>query len=92
MTDGGLVINKDADEKSDSNYKKYGSFAVIGVLIVIVIIVVYYKADGFTSPDGVVARRSQRQVRSDTQVDRTWNLDALEKSVALLNRKSGAYS
>ena len=70
--------------------KKYGSLIIIAVLVLIVIGVTYYKSEGFSSPDGVVSRRSQRQVRSDTEIDRTWNLAELEKSVALLNRKTGA--
>ncbi len=92
MPDAGLVVDKSADVtgsiESYVDYKKHSSTIIIVVLIIIVAIVAYYKSDGFVSPDGVVARRSQRQIRGDTEVDRTWNLEQLEKSVALLNRKS----
>ena len=66
--------------------KKYGGFVVILLIFTIIISIVYYK-DGFTSADGVVARKDIKQVRSDTQVDKEWNLEQLEKSVSLLNRK-----
>lgn len=61
-----------------------------GVVIVCVMLLVwyYFKTESFSTPDGVVARRSQRQTRSDTEVDRTWNLKELEKSVALINRQT----
>jgi hypothetical protein len=95
MSDGGLVVTKGGEDKMvDSSSwidtKKYGSAIVIVVLIVIVASIAYYKnADGFASPDGVVSRRSQRQIRSDTEVDRSWNLKELERSVSLINRKAG---
>lgn len=89
-----LVVNKDEDEKASFltsivDVKKNGTVIIIIVLIVIVISVAYCKnSDGFVSPDGVVARRSQRQSRSDTEIDRTWNMKELERSVALLNKKA----
>jgi hypothetical protein len=87
--DGEIVVKKDS--KASNIWilaKKYGGpLSIILVLIIIVSVTVYLKSsDGFSSPDGVVARRSQRQIRSDTEVDRTWNLKELERSVALLNR------
>jgi hypothetical protein len=95
---GGLVVNKEGGDEGGMlgswvDTKKYGSAIIIVVLILVVASVAYCKqgTDGFASPDGVVARRSQRQVRSDTEVDSTWNLKELERSVALLNKKSGAY-
>jgi len=96
---GGLVVDKPTADTTGGaegggwiDTKKYGSAIIIVVLIVIVAAVAYCKnPDGFASPDGVVARRSQRQVRSDTEVDRTWNAKELERSVALINRKAGAY-
>jgi hypothetical protein len=99
MPEGGLVVDKEGGGVLSGvlggwiNTEKYGSVIVIVVLMLIVASVAYCKhgLDGFASPDGVVARRSQRQVRSDTEVDRTWNLKELERSVALLNKKSGAY-
>jgi hypothetical protein len=94
MSDGGLVVTKEGENKTVEggswiDTKKYGSAIIIVVLIVIVASIAYYKnADGFASPDGVVSRRSQRQVRSDTEVDRSWNLKELERSVSLINRKA----
>ena len=70
-----------------------GPNIVIIVLFVVIISVAYCKKDTFVGADGVVARKSSGMgVRSDTEVDRTWNVAELEKSVALLNRKSGAYA
>lgn len=69
---------------------RYAPVLLIVALIVVISTVVCYK-DGFASPDGVVARRSQRQIRGDADFDKTFNLKELEKSVALINRKSGAY-
>lgn len=92
---GGLVVEKEGDNIKGGavgwvDTKKYGSAIIIVVLIMIVASIAYCKqSDGFVSPDGVVARRSQRQIRSDTEVDRTFNLKELERSVALLNRKAG---
>jgi hypothetical protein len=90
---GDLVITKDKILGGGFNMEKYGSSIIIVVLILIVASVVYYKqgSDGFASPDGVVARRGQKQIRSDTEVDSAWNLKELERSVVLLNEKSGAY-
>jgi hypothetical protein len=91
----GLVVTKKGEDKTVEggswiDAKKYGSAIIIVVLIIIVASVAYYKnADGFASPDSVVSRRSQRQVRSDTEVDRSWNLKELERSVSLINRKAG---
>lgn len=84
-----LVVDKSATgdaSKAWIDTDKYGGAIVILVLFMAIVSVVYCR-DGFTSPDGVVARKDNHQVRSDTQVDRTWNLEQLEKSVALLNRK-----
>lgn len=94
-TDSDLVVAKGADDKTIGgswiDTKKYGSAIIIVVLIVIVATVAYCKkSDGFASPDGVVARRSQRQTRSDTNVDRSWNLKELERSVSLINQKAVA--
>lgn len=91
--DKGLVVNKDKEGGSEggggwfSSGKKYAPALVVVVLIVIIASVVYCK-DGFASPDGIVARRSQRQIRNDANFDKTFNLKELEKSVALLNRKA----
>lgn len=97
---GGLVVDKIEENTTGGaeggcwiDTKKYGSAIIIVVLIIIVGAVAWCKnPEGFASPDGVVARRSQRQVRSDTEVDRTWNAKELERSVALINRKAEAYS
>ena len=91
-----IVVNKvdstnDIDKsKSYSNIKKYKNIIALSVLVVVIIIGVLYSKDGFTnaSPDGVVARKSQNQVKSDSHIDKTWNLEQLERSVALLNRKA----
>jgi hypothetical protein len=91
-----LVVNAMAEDDNTKNVtggwsidmEKYGGIIVVMVLIVIVASVSYCKSDSFASPDGVVARRSQNQKRSDTQVDKTWNLKQLEKAVALINRKA----
>ena len=82
------VSGNKKDEKV-SFFKKNCSLIVVVVMVAIVISVNYCK-EGFSSSDGVVASssRSTKQVRSDTEVDRTWNLQELEKSVKLLNRKS----
>lgn len=73
--------------KEESFFKKHGSILVVIVMVVIVLSVNYCK-EGFASPDGVIANKSEKkQVRSDTEVDRTWNLQELERSVNLLNRK-----
>jgi hypothetical protein len=86
-----LIVNKETDTSYSFNYKEYGSIGVIAVLIIIVAVVAYYKdPECFTSADGVVARRSQNQSRSDPEVDREFNLKELERSVALLNRDMGA--
>lgn len=96
-TCGELVVTKGGEDKTVEgsswiDTKKYGNAMIIVVLIVIVASVAYCKSpDGFASPDGVVSRRSQKQVRSDTEVDRSWNLKELERSVSLINRKAGAY-
>ena len=62
--------------------------ALTVILLVIIISSVCYCKDGFASPDGVVARKGNNQTRSDSHVDKKWNLKELEKSVALLNSKS----
>jgi hypothetical protein len=95
-TDESIVVSTDDKGKEKNKYwvdiQKHGSAIVIVALLVIVGAIIYCKtSEGFVSPDGVVARRSQRQIRSDTQVDRTWNAKELEKSVKLLNRKASAY-
>lgn len=93
----GLVVDKTSggtEEGSGTIWidtKKYGSAIIIVILIVLVAVVAYCKtSEGFASTDGVAASRSKNQVRSDTEVDRTWNLKELERSVALINRKTGA--
>jgi hypothetical protein len=83
----GLVVDKSEAETGMIDMKKYGSAVVIVILIIVVASVAYCKTDSFTSVDGVVAT-SPGQVRSDTEVDRTWNLKQLEKSVALINRQA----
>jgi hypothetical protein len=96
MEDGsGLVVTKGGEYKTVEggswiDTKKYGSVMIIVVLIIIVASIAYVKCpDGFASSDSVVSRRSQRQERSDTEIDRTFNLKELERSVALINRKAG---
>ena len=79
------VPNETLDE---SFFKKYSSAIIIASLVLIVVIVYYCNTpEGFT-PDSSSARISQNQVRSDTNVDREWNLKELERSVALLNQNS----
>ena len=88
-TDSPIVVDTTTEStsvKEASFFKKNGAILVVIVMIFIVLSVNYCK-EGFASPDGVIAK-SQKQIRSDTEVDRTWNLNELEKSVALLNRKS----
>lgn len=89
-----LIVNKDKEVTGGwtIDTSKYGSAIVIVILIMVIAAIVYCKdTSGFASPDGVVASKKSRQsVRSDTHVDRTWNLAELEKSVALLNRKAAA--
>jgi hypothetical protein len=81
-------VSDDIKVKCVPFIKRYGSALVVVALIIIVLCVNQCK-EGFSSPDGVVANSSaKKQVRSDTEVDRTWNLQELEKSVKLLNRKS----
>lgn len=59
------------------------------VLICVVLYFCYCNKDSFISPDGVVASKASRKgVRSDSHVDKKWNLKELEKSVALLNEKA----
>ena len=65
-------------------------FIAFLVIVAIILVVFYFKDEGFASPDGVVSRRSQRQVRDDSTFSKDWNLAEFEKSVALLNRKSVA--
>jgi hypothetical protein len=86
--DSEIVVKKSGDTKNIwVNAKKYGPIMIICILIIIVGVTGFVKSrDGFSSPDGVVSRRSQRQIRSDTEIDKTWNLKELERSVALLNR------
>jgi uncharacterized membrane protein YdbT with pleckstrin-like domain len=84
-----IVVSDDVTGGGLLDMKKYGSAIIIVILIVVVSSIAYYKQDGFiSSPDGVVARKSNIQVRSDTEVDRSWNLKQLEKSVALINRQA----
>lgn len=93
MSESSVVVDTTTDTKDqkidskESFFKKYSAGLVIILLVIVVACVSYYR-EGFVSSDGVVARKSpQKQVRSDTEVDRTWNLEQLEKSVALLNQK-----
>ena len=61
------------------------------ICVVAILIIIYMCKDSikspFTSPDGVVSRRSRRQVRNDSNFDKSWHIAELEKSVALINRK-----
>lgn len=93
-TTSSIVVDKQNPTSGGFEWKsKYNSILIIIVLLVIVVAVYYCKdSESFTSPDGVVSRRSQRQVRSDAEVDKAWNIKELERSVALLNRKSGAHN
>lgn len=87
----GIVVEKDGVEKDGwySTVKANSGGVVIAALFIIIFLVVC-KKDGFASPDGVVAGKASRVgVRSDTEVDRTWNAAELEKSVALINRRAG---
>lgn len=61
----------------------------IGLVIVLIAVIIYcsYK-ESFASPDGVVARRSKSQKRSDPEVDKEWNKKELEKAVAAINDAS----
>lgn len=86
-TNSSSNIIVDTSEVVGFDVKKYGSAVVIIVLIIIVASVAFYKTEAFTSPDGVIAGK-KGQIRSDTEVDRTWNLKQLEKSVALINSKA----
>lgn len=62
---------------------------LVVVLICVVLYFCYCNKDSFISPDGVVASKASRKgVRSDSHVDKKWNLKELEKSVALLNEKA----
>jgi hypothetical protein len=79
----------------DTNILKCGYTTVLeyikkyyAVIIILIIVLVCIKCDkeGFLSPSGVIARK-KLTTRSDTEVDRTWNLEQLEKSVKLLNRR-----
>ena len=86
----------------ESKENKYGLFSIeqlkknkqlttviIVVLICVILYFCYCNKDSFISPDGVVASKASRKgVRSDSHVDKTWNLKELEKSVALLNKKA----
>lgn len=86
-----LVV--DTENKYVKLVKKHKGPIAIGALVVIAIVIisVFSKSEGYASPDGVVAKRPG-QKRSDVSVDKDWNLAELEKSVALLNRKTGSYS
>jgi len=61
---------------------------LIFVLILILYIATYHKdtLDSFTSPDGVVARRSQSQIRDDPEIDKDWNQKEMENAVSALNK------
>lgn len=90
MSDAGDI----PEEKGSLNFgcftipkKQIGPIVLIIVLIIIVIAVAYCKKEGYT-PDSIVARRKQPQVRDDVDFNKTWNLKELEKSVELINRKS----
>ena len=89
-TEGGIVVEAEGGAESGlSMIANNGSMIVIIVLLLIVLYVASCKSDSFLSADGVVSRRSQKQVRDDPEVSREWNLAELEKSVALINRKAG---
>lgn len=63
-------------------------YAPVGVLVVMCLIIAYiYCKDGFASPDSVVARRSQRQMRTDPQFD-SWDTDKLEACVKSINDRA----
>ncbi len=68
-------------------FEKHGSTIIIGLLILTVMIIAYYR-ESFISADAVASRQSNNQVRSDNEVDKTWNLKEFEKSVASLNEKA----
>jgi hypothetical protein len=85
-----VVVNTDSPDTTGQGFgiKKYGSAIVIIGLIILIMSISYCKTEPFTSPDGVAARNNQPQVRSDPEIDRKWNLQQLEKSVALINRQT----
>lgn len=91
MSDDNTSTENSTKNESPTKKRKYFKImGIFGVLVLIVIIVVYFKPnkkESFASPDAVVSSK-KKQVRSDTHVDRTWNLEQLEKSVSLLNSKS----
>lgn len=74
-----------------SNIKQYIYIACCVALMIVLISTVVYCKDNFVSTDGIASRRSQGQIRDDAAFNKTFNLKELEKSVALINRKSGAY-
>jgi hypothetical protein len=65
---------------------KNKAWIILMVIVLIVVSTCYYK-DGFISPDGIIAGKESRQgIRSDSHVDKDWNLKELEKVVAQINR------
>jgi hypothetical protein len=89
--DSDLVVSTDSKKELIlATAKKYSSSIVIVILLIIVAAVAYAKCNGFISADSIITRKNNNQVRSDT-IDKDFNLKELEKSVALLNKKSGAY-
>lgn len=91
-SDGPIIVNTNeaqTSEKKESSFFQRNSSIIVVVIMIVVVLSVNYCKEGFVSPDGVVARKSaKKQSRSDSEVDRTWNLKELEASVNLLNRKS----
>lgn len=92
-SEGSKVVGS---EKTEKIYK-LGCFSIskkhiIPIVIVIILVAVaisvsYCKKEGLT-PDSVVSRRTQPQVRDDVDFNKTWNLKEFEKSVSLINRQS----
>lgn len=90
------------DISDDTLKNKVVNFAInnkkllVVATILLILFLVYwfgFKSEGMSlgglaSPSGVVARRSQRQIRDDSHFSQSWNLKELEKSVDLLNRKA----
>jgi hypothetical protein len=93
MSDNEELVVKKGGSESWIDTKKYGAAIIIILLIIIVSSVAYYKnVDNYSgTPDSAVARKSQNQERSDTEVDKVWNKKQLEISVTKLNKKLGAF-
>jgi hypothetical protein len=70
-----------------SPIEKYAVPAAALVAICLVIAWIYWRSEGLASPDGVVARRSQRQARSDVPFD-SWDDKKLEACVRDINARA----